>query len=158
MNNDNVTAMKLELERLNSIPEIQNIITSTATAVATAVTMTTNTITKAVAVATYSNMSDFNSATLQREYQKIVSAREKNYPTYCSEYRVIKTLIRQRNELIYQISKIYPDEIVQRLNTELIKISKLLTATLKSISEIFEQEKLISDVARRFEVFISKTP
>ena len=149
MNNETVEEMKIELDRLNSIAEIQNIIT------ATAVTSSATTTTSNTATTSYCNMSDFNSATLQREYHKIASAREKNYPTYRSEYRVIKTLIRQRNELIYQISRTYPRDVVVQLNTELIKISTLLTATLKSIGEIFEREKMINDLVNSFELMMS---
>ena len=130
MNNTNVEEMKIELERLNRIPEISEI-------------------------ASLENlqfpMKEFNQEWLHDEYQKITRARDKNYPTYRSEYRVIKTLIRQRNELIYYIGKTYPDETVKRVNTELVKISTLLTSTLKSISEIFEKEKSINDAANKYE-------
>ena len=57
---------------------------------------------------------------LEHEYQKIVSAREIEYPTYRSEYRVIKTLIQQRNQTIYQLQKSEdgnPKEVLQEIIT-----------------------------------------
>ena len=120
MNNSVVEEIKLELEKLSQIPVITSM-----------------------------NNKLFTADYLEREYQKISSARDKDYPTYRSEYRVIKTLIRQRNQIIYQLSKLqseHPDIL-----KEFIVISRLLTSLLKSIGDIFSTEKDIDSLADEFD-------
>ena len=97
MNNRKVAEMKIELEKLNRIEEIAFIVPL--------------------------EFKEFTADFLQQEYQKITAARDKLYPTYKSEYRVIKTLIRLRNQLIYYIDTSYPDDRVQEIKLELVQIS-----------------------------------
>ena len=90
MNNSNVEEIKAVLENFNKCDEI--------VASKSKIFMENNKL-----------MNEFTPEYLDREYQKIVSAREKSYSTYRSEYRVIKTLITKRNELIsrYHINFCY---------------------------------------------------
>jgi hypothetical protein len=116
MNNENVESIKIELEKLSKIDKIASV-----------------------------NNKIFTADYLHSEYQKILSAKEKNYPTYRSEYRVIKTLIRQRNLIIYKLRN-HPDIL-----KEFIVISRLLTSLLKSIGDIFSTEKDIDSLADEFD-------
>ena len=122
---NNAEEIKIELDRLNCIPEVAEIASL--------------------------DMKEFNSEWFHDEYQKIVRARDKRFPTYRSEYRVIMTLLRQRNELLYYFNKTYSDERVLEINAEFVKISKLLNSIMKMISDIFEKEKKINNVVKRFE-------
>ena len=117
MNNQIVEEIKIELEKLPQIPMI---------------TSMNNTL--------------FTAEYLEHEYQKITLAREKDYPTYRSEYRVIKTLIRQRNQIIYQLRDNKEFPII-----EFLTISKLLKSLLKSIGEVFSTEQNISSAADEFD-------
>jgi lysine/ornithine N-monooxygenase len=74
MNNENVERIKIELEKLSNIDKISSMKNKLFTV-------------------------DY----LEYEYHKIVSAKEKNNSTHKSEYRVIKTLIRQRNQMLYEL-------------------------------------------------------
>ena len=116
MNNENIERIKIELEKLSKIDKISSI-----------------------------NNKLFTVDYLEYEYDQIVSARRKNYPTYKSEYRVIKTLIRQRNQLLYDLRSC--PEIVK----EFVPISAILNPLLKSIGEIFSTEKEIINLADEFD-------
>ena len=126
MNNHVVADIKLELVKLSQREEIANIISEHA--------------------------KNFTVDYLDREYQKIVSAKEKDYPTYRSEYRVIKTLDRQRKLIIYHLvknSKNFPRN--EALLHEMIGISRIIKPLLESIGEIFSLEEEISNVANDFD-------
>ena len=120
MNNHVVADLKLELEKLSRIEEIADIISIHA---------------KNLTV-------DY----LDREYRKIVSARERDYPTYRSEYRIIKTLDRQRQLVIYHLVKSNSQLVV-----EMAGISKILASLLKSIGEIFSIEEEIYNTVKDFD-------
>ena len=122
MNNSVVGELKIELEKFSQIPVIASM-----------------------------NEKLFTADYLEREYQQIVSAREKDYPTYRSEYRVIKTLIRQRNQIIYQLGKIGGEHPKDFALKKFIVISKLLKSLLKSIGEVFSTEESIASAADEFD-------
>ena len=112
MNNEIVSAIAIELDRLNNSDDFKLMIQDVT------------------GVDEHSRLPIFSSDYLNYEYDKIKFARDKLFPTYKSEYRTIKTLIRPWNELIYYIDTTYPDEIKERLNTQLVKISELSTSFL----------------------------
>ena len=97
-------------------------------------------------VSQFHNNKLFTVEYLDDEYQNISSAREKEYPTYRSEYRVAKTLIRARNEIIYNLQKSSHESL-----KEFITVSKLLKQKLKSIGDICSEEKLINDAAYEYD-------
>ena len=98
---------------------------------------------------------NFTSDFVNDEYEKIKLARERSLPTYRSEYRVIKTLIRQRNLLIAHIKK----QSADRLLCNLVPVSELLSTALKTVSDIFEYEKDITNAVEDFEKFyVNKNP
>ena len=121
MNNHVVADIKLELVKLSQHEEIAIIINNSA--------------------------KNFTVDYLDREYQKIVSAQEKDYPTYRSEYRVIKTLDRQRKLIIYHLTKSRNEALLN----EMIGISRLLKPLLKTIGEMFSLEEEISNAAKDFD-------
>ena len=120
MNNHVVADLKLELEKLSHREEIADIISIHA--------------------------KNFTVDYLDREYHKIVSARERDYPTYRSEYRIIKTLDRQRQLVIYHLVKSNSPLVV-----EMAGISRILASLLKSIGEIFSIEEEIYNTVKDFD-------
>ena len=107
---------------------------------------------KTIAVMISEVAPNFTSDFVNDEYEKIKLARERSLPTYRSEYRVIKTLIRQRNLLIAYIKKHpqdFPDE--HALLCNLVPVSELLSAALKTVLDIFEYEKDIAGAVEDFE-------
>ena len=121
MNNNVVAEIKVELVKLAQYEEIANIISSSA--------------------------KNFTTDYLDRDYQKIVSAREKDFPTYRSEYRVIKTLDRQRKLIIYHLTKSRNEVLLN----EMINISGLLKPLLRTIGEMFSFEEEVSGIAKDFD-------
>ena len=132
MNNENVSAITTELDRLNNYDKLALIIKD--------VTGTDE----------HSRMQIFSSDFVEHEYEKIKRAREKSFPTHRSEYRVIKTIINELAKLIHYIDKShgYEDELYPQLRP----IDTLLESARKEISKVFNKEKEISDSVNKFRI------
>ena len=130
MNNEIVSAITTELDRLNNSDDFALMIKD--------VTGTDD----------HSRMQIFSSDFLYHEYGKIKFAREKSFPTHRSEYRVIKTIINELAKLIHYIDKSHGCE--DELYPQLRPIDTLLESARKEISKIFNKEKEISDSVNKF--------